>query len=45
MVICYRLYVAELRETQPYIEDAKVDANLDRDFESWFIYMKVIKIY
>ena len=36
MVICYRLFVARLREHQPYVEEAEVDAKLDKDFASWF---------
>ena len=36
MVICYRLYVAGVREDQPYVGDVEVDAKLERDFASWF---------
>ena len=32
----YRLYVAALKEEQPNIEDAEVDAKLEKDFASLF---------
>ena len=35
MFFC-RIYAAELREHQPNITDAEVDAKLDQDFASWF---------
>lgn len=35
MFFC-RIYAAELRQHQPNIPDAEVDAKLDQDFASWF---------
>ena len=35
-ILFFRIYAEELRQSQPQIDDAEIDAKLDQEFASWF---------